>query len=120
MATAEDYVGVKFGRFVIGTSIGSGAEAEVYQVYNEPTQRFLVLRLDGSDDSLWIGEPKTPPYNSSIELDNVRGSFFMKIQYHEAEADRREKKAKERRGSEPEDDWVISVLIYTPLWTTDI
>lgn len=79
MASADDYVGLRFGPFIIDRRIGAGAEAEVYLVRYEATQRFLVLRLDANDDRFWEAEPIIPPFNYSIEGRNVRGTFVSRL-----------------------------------------
>jgi hypothetical protein len=86
MASADDYVGLRFGPFIIARQIGAGVEAEAFLVYNEMTQRPLVLRLDANDDRIWEAEPIIPPFNYSLECRNIKGSFvdslnrtFLKI-----------------------------------------
>ena len=81
MATREDYIGKRFNRFEIGKHVGSGKEAEVYELVNHATRRTMILRLDGNDDDTWVGPAKLPPRNGKLEHPNVRGSYFAVFSY---------------------------------------
>jgi len=77
MARAEDYVGLLFPPFYIEEHIGYGREVEVYQVLHGGTSRHLALRLPGSEDRLWEGEPMCPPANASLERRIACNAFLL-------------------------------------------
>jgi hypothetical protein len=93
MASADDYLGMVFGSFAVERIIGAGAEAEVFQVVHRGSGRRYVMRLDANDEETWKGKPLNPPRNSTLEINNVRGSWFGSINYHEQGVDRRQKRS---------------------------
>jgi hypothetical protein len=84
MATSKDYIGKRFGEFLIEARIGGGAEAEVLQCLHSATGLRYVLRLSVDDDSLWSGEPLIPPQNASMESNNARGTWLVAPSYYQA------------------------------------
>jgi hypothetical protein len=81
VTSIQAYEGQQFGDFRIMRRIGGGAEAEVYEVGNEETGQVLILRLNVNDNTLWGDTPVNPPVNASLEIPNVRGTFFGKLAY---------------------------------------
>src|SRR2546421_9324020 len=98
MATVSDYIGKTFGAFRIDKIIGQGEEAEVFACLHEATGRYYVLRLDSHDSTLWSDKPVLPPYNYSIERNNVRGIWGYAIPYYLHTLEKLKKK---------NDEWIV-------------
>ena len=63
MAIPDDYVGKRFGSFLIESHGAVGGRSEIYICKHLPTQNYFNLKLSIEEDMLWESEPMLPPIN---------------------------------------------------------